>query len=358
MVHYALRGLAVGVAISTAVFFYTVSPETLKQLKALPRWYLLPPFGLVVCSWMFNGGRLWLLCRSMGYSLGYPTALAISLSSEFGVAASPAGVGGAAIRLSLMKTAGIPLSTGTSLMVADFVTDLIFFSLVTPFSFFVFATDQGWIVWRGFMNVILLSLIPIVLSFCLLMIVLLSRGTLWRFARWVAALTPWGRQNRLGDRIEEVRCNIIVHFARVRSMTKFLVQRRQSALFANTILAAGHWCCRYGVLPLLLFGFSRMQNWFPLISIQGFLFAVSLLVVLPGGGGGIEIIMSLILQQFVPLSFVGIVLVLWRFYTFHVYLLVGGIVFCLFYNSREFLPSPPPSQDQAVAPLIQSGLQT
>jgi uncharacterized membrane protein YbhN (UPF0104 family) len=52
-------------------------------------------------------------------------------------------------------------------------------------------------------------------------------------------------------------------------------------------------------------------------------------MVLPGGGGGVEVATSLVLRHFVRGPLVGVVLLLWRFFTYHLYLFTGGAVFFL-----------------------------
>jgi uncharacterized protein (TIRG00374 family) len=76
-----------------------------------------------------------------------------------------------------------------------------------------------------------------------------------------------------------------------------------------------------------LLAFGSLKNPFPLLFIQGFLFLFAMLVFLPGGGGGVEVATAFILGHFVPVPMVGLVLILWRFSTYHLYLLCGGAVF-------------------------------
>ncbi|MCZ6675020.1 MAG: hypothetical protein O7C75_18975, partial [Verrucomicrobia bacterium] len=56
--------------------------------------------------------------------------------------------------------------------------------------------------------------------------------------------------------------------------------------------------------------------------------------------GGVEVATAFILGNFVPLPMVGLVLLLWRFSTYHLYLLAGGSVF--FYVSSHMDKIFPP----------------
>ena len=112
-----------------------------------------------------------------------------------------------------------------------------------------------------------------------------------------------------------------------RPAPSFFASEARGALLASFGVASLQWLCRYGVLPLLVLAFAPARNPLPLLAVQGFIFSFSLLLVAPGGGGGVEVITALVLQHFVPVSAVGVVLLLWRFYTFHLYLLGGGVAF-------------------------------
>jgi uncharacterized protein (TIRG00374 family) len=61
--------------------------------------------------------------------------------------------------------------------------------------------------------------------------------------------------------------------------------------------------------------------------VQGILFTVSLVLVVPGGGGSVELLALLILPHFIPKSLIGVVLLMWRFLTYHLNILVGGAAF-------------------------------
>ena len=116
----------------------------------------------------------------------------------------------------------------------------------------------------------------------------------------------------------------------------------------NFCLATIQWLCRYGALPLILLAFGSLKNPFPLLFVQGFLFLFGMLVFLPGGGGGVEVATAFIMRHFVPDPMVGLVLLLWRFSTYHLYLLGGGAVF--FYVSGHMDNIFPPNKAEILEP--------
>lgn len=62
----------------------------------------------------------------------------------------------------------------------------------------------------------------------------------------------------------------------------------------------------------------------PLMLLQGCLFFISLLVVVPGGGGSVELLSGAVLPLFAPVALVGPAVLLWRVATYHLYVLAGG----------------------------------
>jgi uncharacterized membrane protein YbhN (UPF0104 family) len=63
--------------------------------------------------------------------------------------------------------------------------------------------------------------------------------------------------------------------------------------------------------------------------VQGSLFLLGIWVTAPGGGGTVEILSALALTPLVGVAAAGVAVVVWRFYTYYLYLIGGGIAFAL-----------------------------
>ena len=345
----ALPALALGVLATAGVLWATVSPESLLRIREVKGLYLVAAAGMVFCSWACAAGKVWLLFRSFGYRTGFGQALTVTLATEFGIAVSPAGVGGSVMFLTLLRRAGIPLAVGGSMLAVDAAVDLAFFAVLTPF---VLATIYTFL--EGAESSLNLGAVPWAIAVAglgaaaaLLLAFLAGKISTRRILARTRAVAPDGL----------VRCLAWLRLLRWKAgqaarltweAGRLLLLDKRPALCAMFLLATSGWLCRYAVLPLILLGFSAQGNPFSLMAVQGFLFAMSLMLVLPGGGGSIELVGSLLIQPFVPRSAVGIVLLVWRFLTFHLYLLVGGAVFLCFRGRlaptpRRPRPSPQPS---------------
>jgi uncharacterized protein (TIRG00374 family) len=348
---YALQGTVLGMVAMVGVVILTAAPDTLEQLKSFPLRYLPFLFGLIACSWMLSGVRVWLLAKSLGYALPYRRALAIVLSMEFGIAASPAGMGGAVILVSLLRASGIPVAASASILAADMGVDAIFFLFFTPIALTIILRESYW---SGLL-VRLQGIGPGVMVAIALLLAIVLVGVV--YGKWLSKIirrvehSSFGRRYRLAERFRHLRWKTKSNLRKSWEAVLFLYRNRRITLLVNFILAIFQWLCRYGVLPLILIAFSSDSNPLPLILIQCFLFALGLLLVFPGGGGGIEVVTPFIIQHYVTFSLVGVVLVLWRFFTYHLNLLVGGVVFFLTCRrfeqdfSKEVLSSNEPKLD-------------
>ncbi|RME71043.1 MAG: UPF0104 family protein [Verrucomicrobia bacterium] len=334
MLRYLLQGVALGAVAIVLVFVFTAREDTFRQLLSFPRYYLLLLFGMVVTAWLCNGTRVWMMCKAAGHRIQFRQAIVVSLSTEFGIAGTPAGVGGTIVRLSLLRQAGISFTTAGSLLAADAAIDVVFFALLSPVAVYVLLRD-------GLLQRLsndptetdaLLALGGVIGSAVLLVLLLRSRHVHRLIARACRA-TAWGRRKRLAARHRMARMAFSRTVRRVVGSLVFLWQRRKLTLLVNLCVASLQWCCRYMVLPVVIWALGIPVNPLPLFLVQGVLFGISLLVVAPGGGGSVELLTAIILPNLVPTNLVAVVVVLWRFFTYHLYLLGGGLVF--FYGIRH-----------------------
>jgi uncharacterized protein (TIRG00374 family) len=328
LVRYAVQGTALGLVVTALIILFTSDRETFAQLRNFPLHYVPLMLVMVCVAWTCAGTRIWLISRSMGYGFRYRDMLTMGLASEFGVAASPAGVGGAAVRMGYLHRAGVPMHSALTIFAADSVLDTIFFLILSPITVVIMVRDPSW--WgiaRGGLK--LGPETPAVLAGTCLVVLLIIRfwSAIMRTIDRLVVRCPGSRRFRLPARWRHLQHMVKRTVHRAWTGTHFLVRSRRWVLLASLVLSGTQWVCRYGILPLILLAFHAARNPVPLLLLQGFFFALALVLVLPGGGGGIELLTTAILRYFVPMNLVGAVVLLWRLFTYHLYLLVGGVVF-------------------------------
>ena len=324
---YAIQGAILGVLASVGVFLYTHSDETMTHLHEFHWKLAILMFAMILTAWLCNGCRIFLLSRSLGYPLSYRQSIATSLSCEFGIAATPAGMGGAAIRLGLLRRAGVPLAHGTSMLATDIAIDSLFFLLLTPFAIYsIFKNPKVLALFSHIHTVKLLILfcgIPLILT----LLIWMGKKGGFRWCYEKIASHPFGHRHQIQSRVQIISHKFQQEFHRMKGGIAHLFQLRKGILLCTFLLSSIQWICRYSILPVILYGFSIQNDPVLLFMLQGILFTVSLVIVLPGGGGGVEVLTALVLKLIIPNPLVGIVILLWRFFTYHLYLLGGGSMF-------------------------------
>ena len=339
----AVQGLAISIIAAALVLLFTSSEETWLLLKERVHWPLVPLLALpVFVSWICNGLRFQLMSRCIGIPLSFRRACSIAISAEFGIAATPGGVGGHAIRLGFLKRSGISYIQGGSLLAADLFMDLIFFSLVTPFALTAlvrhFDTTR-----LAFSNTpgpawLLIPAIPVLLF--------LFRKPLANAFRKHPAFDRY----RMGGRLRLLRIRMLRGVREGRQATAEIFRHHRSALLLNLLLAAIQFSSRYSILPLAIWMIGCPVEPLPLILVQGVLFMISIAIVAPGGGGSVEALAAFVLTPFVPVNLIGVVILLWRLFTYHFYLLFGGAVFAFTFRR---ITGRPKHTEPTLTPTVQ-----
>jgi hypothetical protein len=338
LLRYALQGVFPALLAGVLVFFVTLEEDTLQQLGTLP-WSMGAVLLIVVAvAWLCNGFRVFVLCRSLGYPLRYLQGLAISLSTEFGIAATPAGMGGAVIKLSLLRKAGIPLAHGSSMLATDLALDATFFAFLFPFALYSLVRHRKFL--TELSQMVGSNTIAAVLSGGLGILLLVAAMRTRAIKKWIGGLFErWAifRIYRIPARRRLYRLRFKKEIRRALEGLYFLVRLRKRWIALTFLFVALQWTCRYSILSIILYAFSIPHDPVPLFFIQGLLLMGSLAMVIPGGGGGVDLLTALLLTPVVPVYLVGVVVLLWRLFTYHLYLLGGGVAFFLAFSRLHVL---------------------
>lgn len=345
----AVYAALVAMAAGGLVFLLTFDASALGELRHLGPWKVSLLVLLMLGTWGAGAARLVLLTRSLGHSLSGRGGMAVSMAGEFGVTASPTGVGGTVLRLGLLRLYGVPMTDATAVAGADLVIDaavaVVFTLVAVPLAFLL----PGPRVLMEALAAQLAGHLTKVLLVALLLVVVAA--VTWRVVRarrarralamgGVAAgrsaadamMSPGG--SAAGGRIAESadappgwRQRAAVALARVREGLRALLRHNPRVLASCLALGIVQVACRYSVLPVLVQVLHGGAPFFALFLLQAVLLTISHALVVPGGGGGVELGAGVLLPAFLPAGLAGIVVLLWRFFTYHLVLLAGGTVF-------------------------------
>jgi uncharacterized protein (TIRG00374 family) len=211
----------------------------------------------------------------------------------------------------MMRGEGVPVPTGISLVGADYVVDALVYAVLLPAAALVVWRDPFW---HG-----LAEAVPRVEPAVVGSVLLALGGIVFATVVGARSIAESDEEKRGG----RFRIGAREAWGSLCS----LARHRRRALALDAVLAALQLATRFGTLPAVLLSFGVAANPLPLIALQGALATVASLIVLPAGGGSVEAGAALILGRLIDVHLVGVVVVLWRLFAFHLPIALGGLIF-------------------------------
>lgn len=316
--------LLMSLLLSLAVPLIYGGLDSLAEIKRLSIQDLALLLGFVTISWACSSARIQVLCHALGSQINTKHALGIGISREFASTATPAGSGGAAILILLLTRRDLTAAQATAVLLADSIADLAFFIILLPIlTGYYFIANGG-----GEMGYIALIV---------LLVVGLGATLLWLAARYyrpvVLTLDRFVRPYQRFRKIRFRAARLVIQF---RHASVILLKLPLLKLWLILLYSAGYWLSRYAVLPVLLLMLHETVPWLYSFLMQPLLMLGSTLVVLPGGGGSVEIGYGLLMKPYLDPSISAFSLLVWRFCTFYWYLLAGAPIFLAYVGRAHF----------------------
>ena len=312
------------IVLSVAVVFFIAfgNGELEKSLDAMQDMDLRWVAGIFLC-WavytFFDGMNYWAYLRREGFKISLGRAVNVALIGFYYSNITPSAAGGQPMQVNSMRKAGIPVGYGTMAVTIRFITNQFMISFLSLTLFFLnrsFVYDQlGGAIWFvRFGWLINLGSVPLVL--------------LAAFQRtWIQAIA--GKIIRLLEKIHVIK-------NREMAMTKVtdtldtyhtalhdLMRKPLQILlqfFLSFVSLLGLTFSVYFVYRA--FGLSG-TSWNRLLTISCLLYISASATPLPGASGAQEGGFLLYYRDIFPDGIIGLALLVWRFFTFYLFLIVG-----------------------------------
>lgn len=306
-----------------AVFFIAFgNGELEKSIDAMQDMDLRWVAGIFLC-WavytFFDGMNYWAYLRHEGFRISLGRAVNVALIGFYYSNITPSAAGGQPMQVNSMRKAGIPVGYGTMAVTIRFITNQFMISFLSLLLFFLnrsFVYEQlggaMWFVRFGWL--INLGSVPLVL--------------LAAFKRsWIQSLAD--RIIRLLEKIRVIK-NRDMAMAKVtdtldtyHTALHDLLKNPQQILFQFflsfvSLLGLTMTVC----FVYKAFGLSGTP-WYHLLTISCLLYISASATPLPGASGAQEGGFLLYYRNIFPEDIIGLALLVWRFFTFYLFLIVG-----------------------------------
>lgn len=255
--------------------------------------------------------------RAVRMPLSFGTAVRVCLGGDFAAAITPARSGAEPARYLVLAESGMPPGGRVIVLFLELFLEMVSLLVVCSLLAWMFAG-------RGASARALLALVggysTFVLSAGAIGFLLAQHNSHGPPPSWARRLGfNAGRWRRVQMVLRQLRSSImLLRTARAGMMTVAL---------GGSIL---HVCFKVAALPVLVFLGDRtfaltMDSLAPLVLYPLALFYGGVVVPAPGGGGFIEGAFAATLQHSIPAGIFAASLIWWRFYTFYLYIVVGGL---------------------------------
>jgi uncharacterized protein (TIRG00374 family) len=250
--------------------------------------------------------------QAAGIRLSLGTAMRTCLGGDFGAAITPARTGAEPARFFILAESGLASSSVLVILYAELFLEV--FSLAAVLLVVAIAFRHA--------GVIVAALIGLIGSYAA--VVLGIGAAALTLSRHNANGPPpkWARRMRL----HAGRWRTIQRALRKLRTTIASVERVHPRAVIGAFLASVvHVGVRLTILPaLVLTSISTVQLAPLTLWPLGFLYGAAV-VPAPGGGGAVEVAFRAALGDAIPVSLFAAALLWWRFYTFYLYILLGGL---------------------------------
>jgi uncharacterized membrane protein YbhN (UPF0104 family) len=319
--------LATGAIVCAAVLFIAPGPQSWAALQKASKLLLALAFVVTLAEVLFRSMRLCVVVRAADGFLPLWTAVRITLTGDFAAAITPSRIGGEPARLYGLTRSGLSSGTAGAVLFGEFLTDLFALTFLIAVAFGLSGTPAS----------------PLQALWPVGALALAGGGVIGLALRWPASL-DWLWERLLARRpvawalrrarLEAFRPGRWAAEVRGRSGRLFTTGRRWMGV--GGAYALFHTTARFTILPLLAAAFAAPLDLRSAILIQMAIFYGFALVPTPGGSGLPEAAFTAAISLSDPAAPVGLLLILWRFLTFYMGSVTGGLLSAgLFRRSRN-----------------------
>ncbi|GAB6137440.1 lysylphosphatidylglycerol synthase transmembrane domain-containing protein [Halanaerobaculum tunisiense] len=321
------KGLELSLLVSVlalgGLVLFTINEETISKLLSVNTFYLFLALIISCLMWGLGGLRIKLISDAVGEELSLSKAVKIFLVGAFVSNVTPFASGGGPAQVFLLHKDGFSLGKSTTVIVIQFVLRLMFFGLVAPVLFIVF---------RDLINpgLIPAQVFNLAIGAALLISVVMVYF-IWqpkKIKTIVAKLKalPFFKPLLKYERIKKLVNRLYHEVEEFHDSLWQLTKYRKSSLVWAGVSTICYWVLFFVIAPVILLGLGAEPFFLRSFVMQTIFFLILPYIPTPGGSGVAELGFASLFSSFVPAGLVGLLSLVWRFITFYLVLILGGLI--------------------------------
>lgn len=321
------RGIALAVSLSLisiiVILALTLDKRTFASLRFMNLKILILIIFFLGFSWIAEGIAIKFLIAVFGKKVGIISITKLFLAGNFMGLVTPFGSGAIPAQIFLLTKEDLSVAEATAIGTTRGLLSSWFFGILGPVVFVFFSpvlpSNLSWRqVFGGIFSMLLVASL-------LFIFFLWKPGSAKSVIIWFS-LRKTLRRIFGAERLRSKTDDLWHLIDRLHGNFLMLAKNPLDVLAAMFFVVLS-WFSLLMVAPLILIGLGWHGNYFDLFFREFLVFFLLPISPTPGGSGTVEVAFSLLLISLVPKSLLGISVVLWRFFSYYVTMLVGGIFF-------------------------------
>jgi uncharacterized protein (TIRG00374 family) len=318
--------LILSFAIIIIILKFTLNPDTFTYLShgKIRYEFFFGAVGMSILYWSLWGMRLKILSSALDHDVKISLweSIKIVIANQFIAGITPSSAGGEPVRIHLLHKNGISTGEATAAVMAERLLDAIFILICVPFAFFVY---QDLIEVEAVKLGLYLGITFFISLIIIFIYAIKNPNKLKSFLIFIARkakrfipIDKWKKETHLIEKITHEVDNF--H----RSMVFFRKERKKEFIYAGitTIL---FWSTGFLIPSMILLGMGLDAYLIESYCAQILLVIIILMPTTPGSSGVAEASAAFLYTPLINQSLLGVFILLFRFISYHLNLIVGAI---------------------------------
>ncbi len=322
----ARKGLLVvvllGVLAVAVIIALTFSKQTLRALAKIDFTFLFLVFLAMSLSWLFSALPFYVLTRAVNRPISLVSSFRTYLGGSFFGLITPFGSGLIPAQVVILTGDGLSPGQAAAVTGSRATISSWLFVVLGAMIFIAFGSSLSGSAKAGLFGIAAAAAIWSIIILFFIKRPENAKNIVTKVLSNRTAVRLLG-QDRLGRAKTRVHSEIEYLSSNLKDLFSYANIPAILIVFLSEIVA---WSAVFSVLPLILFGFGVRSNFAQLVFRLFLLFSVAPASPVPGGSGLVEGALITLLSGLVPNAIKGVIVLLWRLFTYYLTLLTGGLV--------------------------------
>lgn len=310
-------------AVIVIVFAATFNEETIGYILHFNVVFLCFAIILRLAALAVWGLRIHLMSASLGYSVRIPHCVNMVLAGLLAGTITPGQMGGEPVRVHELYRSGVKLGDATAVVIMERVLDGV---VLTILGVILMTLMAGYFLNSFSLPLIILLIVAWIFMISFLIIPVLAIRYPEKMKRMIMRLITWivSRFSRWSSSKDSILDRADREINNLFSTMAHFTGKARSGLLTGGVMTLLFWITEFLVASVIMMGLGLGPAILESFFFQILIAIINMIPLTPGSSGVVEISTSSLYALIIPSGMIGIFVLLWRFVTFYMNIVLGA----------------------------------